>query len=342
MNDFSSLLLDWYNKNRRVLPWREEPTPYHVYLSEIMLQQTRVSAVIGYYKRFLDAFPTIESLADSSEDEVNKLWEGLGYYSRARNLRKAAMKIVSSYGGIFPQNKKELQMLPGVGDYTSSAIMAIAYDAPYVAVDGNLIRVYSRLMESPLESKSQEMKETARRFYLSRLSIAPSMFNQALMDLGELVCLPHGAPHCHICPFASICKARINHHEYRYPVTKEKPKKTSVDITLFLIRFENSILIRKRDNQGLFASMYELPSVERKLSKNEAEKELIREGFAIRSIESLPKKRHVFTHLVWNMEAYLVEVSSSLHGGLFVKKEELEERYSLPSAFRHYEANFFQ
>ena len=342
MDDFSSLLSIWYSKNRRILPWREDPTPYHVYLSEIMLQQTRVSAVIPYYNRFLNAFPTIESLAKASEDEVNKLWEGLGYYSRAKNLRKSAFEIMTTHGGIFPHTKRELEKLPGIGEYTSSAILSIAFEEPYIAVDGNLVRIYARLTESPLESDSVEMKDSARQFFFSRLSISPSVFNQALMDLGELVCLPNGTPRCVNCPFASFCKANLSSHQYRYPLVKEKRKKKAIDMTLFIIRLGDSVLIRKRADKGLFASMYELPNVNGSLTKKEAEKELIREGFVIQSIKMLGKKKHTFTHLIWHMQAYLVEISSSLHDGLFVKKEDLKGKYSLPSAFRHYEADFFR
>ena len=342
MNNFSILLQDWYEKNRRILPWREEATSYHVWLSEIMLQQTRVEAVKGYYSRFLEMFPSPLSLASADIDTVNKLWEGLGYYSRARNLLKAAIIIKEKYGGVVPSQKSDLLELPGVGEYTSNAIMAIAYHKPYVALDGNLIRIFARLCECSLKAKDPKIKEKASNFYRARLTIDPSVFNQALMDLGELVCLPHGTPRCSFCPFASICKAHQNKHELAYPVLEEKTKKKKVELTLFIVRYKDSILIQKRNDIGLLASLYEIPNVEGCLSPSEAEKYLIEKGFALISLTSLPKKKHVFTHLVWDMNAYLVMVNGYPNGSLFVNQDELRHSYSLPSAFTHYMGYFFE
>lgn len=342
ISDFSISLQDWYEKNRRILPWREDTTSYHVWLSEIMLQQTRVEVVKEYYRRFLEMFPNLLSLANADIDTVNKLWEGLGYYSRARNLLKAATIVKEKYDGIIPNQKDDLLKLPGIGEYTSNAIMAIAYHKPYVAIDGNLIRVFARLCECPIKDKDPKMKEAASYFYTNRLTIDPSVFNQALMDLGELVCLPHGAPRCSICPFSSVCKAHKNKRELAYPIIEKKAKKRKIELTLFIIRHEDSILIRKRNDRGLLASLYEIPNVEGLLSLKEAEQYLIDRGFALFSIASLPEKKHVFTHLAWNMNAYLVRVNGYPNGSLFVNEEELNRSYSLPSAFQHYADYFFK
>lgn len=341
MNDFSFALEKWYRGNGRLLPWRNSPTPYQVWLSEVMLQQTRVEAVKGYYERFLKRYPTLSSLAASSLDEVNKLWEGLGYYSRARNLRNGAQKVMSDFRGELPSTQKELLTISGIGEYTSKAILSIAFHQKYVAVDGNLIRIYARLVESPLEAKSQKIKEKANDYFFQKMDDDPSVFNQALMDLGELVCLPKGAPLCEDCPLRMHCKASASNKASMYPLVSPKKEKKEASLSVFIVSYQNSILIQKRPNKGLLASLFELPNVERAVDVADATLYFSQLGHHVSSIRYLGEKTHVFTHLKWKMKGFYVEVKEALPNELFVSEAELNRSYSLPSAFRHFEKHFF-
>lgn len=341
MSDFSFALEKWYKENGRLLPWRNAPTPYQVWLSEVMLQQTRVEAVKGYYDRFLKRYPTLPSLASSLLDEVNKLWEGLGYYSRARNLRNGAQKVMSDFDGELPTTQKELLTIPGIGEYTSKAILAIAFHQKYVAVDGNLIRVYSRLEESPLEAKSLEIKEKVNTYFFHHMDIDPSLFNQALMDLGELVCLPKGTPLCKSCPLRSYCKASASNKAALYPLVSPKKEKKEISLTVFVVSYQNSILIQKRPNKGLLASLFELPNVEKVMDAADVTLYFSKLGHHVSSVRYLGEKIHVFTHLKWKMKGFYVEVEETLPNELFVNEAELNRSYSLPSAFRHFEKDFF-
>jgi A/G-specific adenine glycosylase len=254
-------LLDWYNANRRHMPWREDPTPYHVYLSEIMLQQTQVDTVTAYYLRFLEKFPTINKLSEASEEEVLKLWEGLGYYSRGRNLLRAARIVEKDFHGAIPSNKKDLLALPGVGTYTSKAVLSMAFHQKEIAVDGNLIRVYSRLEEKK-EANAEKMKSLCEAFLRKQLKNEdPSFFNQALMDLGELVCLPRGFPLCDQCPLRAFCKARTDGAMMDYPLSKKAKEKRNESLTVCVLTYQGKIAIRQRKAEGLLASLYEFPWV---------------------------------------------------------------------------------
>lgn len=328
-------LLEWYWANRRHMPWREDPTPYHVYLSEIMLQQTQVDTVIPYYLRFLDRFPTLSSLADADEEEVLKLWEGLGYYSRGRNLHRSAEKIKETFGGAIPMDKASLLSLSGIGEYTSKAIRSIAFHQKEIAVDGNLIRVFSRLEESQ-EDNLQKMKDACENYFLHELQKEdPSAFNQALMDLGETVCLPHATPLCDQCPLFKYCKAGKDHTALAYPPPKKAKAKKTVPLTVFLLTHDGRIAIRKRPDEGLLASLYEFENVPGELSQMEAKDYLSSRGFVVSSIEDLGKGRHVFSHLVWMMRGYRVELGEipSPSDALWVNKKEVLTKYPLPSAF---------
>ena len=210
--EFQEKLLSWYKSGHRILPWRDEPTAYHVWISEIMLQQTRVEAVKPYYKRFMDTLPTVYDLKNISDEKLLKLWEGLGYYSRARNLKKAACKIVEEYDGKIPDTYEELISLPGIGDYTAGAILSIAYQKPYPALDGNVFRVLTRVFANPVDILSSKGKKEIRELLLSLLPTRDnSSFTQALMELGAVVCIPSGEPHCHACPLKHMCIAHQNH-----------------------------------------------------------------------------------------------------------------------------------
>lgn len=331
-------LLDWYSHNRRDLPWRNRPDPYHVWISEIMLQQTRVESVKAYYQRFLERLPTIQDFAEAKEDVYLKLWQGLGYYSRVRNLHKAATLIQEKYGGRLPDTYSDLVSLPGIGDYTANAILSIAYQKNAVAVDGNLLRVFARLEALPLQVEEPDAKKDCYAYFLPFLSKRSGDFNQALMDLGELICLPHGIPLCDACPLRLFCKAHQQKKETDYPLPKKKTEKKTVKKTIFILRYDKSYLIRKRPDQGLLASLYEPFTIDQKLTLEEAEETLRKEGFSFASLRYLGKARHVFTHLIWEMDGYeaILDAESERKGLILATEEELETIYSIPTAFSYF------
>ncbi|MCD8083624.1 MAG: A/G-specific adenine glycosylase [Clostridiales bacterium] len=331
-------LLAWYAANARVLPWREHPEPYRVWISEIMLQQTRVEAVKPYYERFVAELPNPVALAFVSEDRLMKLWEGLGYYSRARNLKKAAQQIVEQYGGEMPADYEKLLALPGIGSYTAGAIASIAFAIPVPAVDGNVLRVISRvtasrediLKASTRKRIEQSLKETMPRE-------CPGQFNQGLMEIGAMVCLPNGRPRCEECPFHEICLARKHDLISEIPVrTAKKPRRVE-ELTVCILECGDRVGIRKRAPQGLLASLYELPNAEGILGQ---EKLADAFGFAPQeavSIEPLPPAKHVFSHVEWHMAGYRIRLESRIPPGYIqVKKDELRKDYALPGAFGAY------
>lgn len=333
---FSELLLNWYQEKGRKLPWRENPSFYHVYLSEIMLQQTRVETVKGYYERFLKILPTLQELASREEDVVMKLWQGLGYYSRARNLQKGARHILEN--NLSCDAYEQLLKVPGIGEYTAKAILSIVYNKPYVAVDGNLIRIYSRLCSSPYDSKSKEIKDKCNKYFLSLLEKNPGSFNQALMDLGELICLPNTLPKCEECPLKQFCQSYKEKTQEKYPISLKKSAKKEIDKTVFLLSYHGKYLIRKRPNKGLLASLYEFYNIDKNFRLSEAKDYLETNGFSVLKIHKDKKGKHVFTHLIWKMSGFRVELNDFPKdlGFLLVTKEELEELYSVPSAFKIY------
>jgi A/G-specific adenine glycosylase len=332
-------LLAWYDKNRRILPWREDPTPYHVWLSEIMLQQTRVEAVKGYYERFLRVLPDIASLAAAKEEVYSKLWEGLGYYTRVRNLHRAACVICEQYGGVMPGTRAELLRLPGIGPYTSAAIASIAFGEPVPAVDGNLQRIFARVTGYEKEIRTKEARSDAEAWFAERISPSrPGDFNQALMDLGAMICLPNGAPKCSECPWEEICTARRSHRETDLPVLPARKMRKTEHKTVFLVVAEDHILLHKRPDTGLLAGLFEFPNVEGTLTEEEAGAYLASRGIRPDSVTPLPHARHVFTHLVWEMDGFLVR-TGELPEGKDLKSADLSElaaRYPIPSAFRVY------
>jgi len=335
---FENALLHWYEENRRHMPWREDPTPYHVYLSEIMLQQTQVDTVRSYYLRFLKRFPTLKDLAESDEEEVLKLWEGLGYYSRGRNLHKAALAIEKDFKGEVPMAKSDLLSLPGIGEYTSKAIRSIAFHQKEIAVDGNLIRVYSRLDEKK-EENLEKMKGFCGGYFLEKLQEGdPSHFNQALMDLGEMVCLPKGLPLCEKCPLKEFCQAAKDGTMLDYPPAKKAKEKREESWTVLVLFSGDEVAIEKRKDEGLLASLYQFPLLEGKKSKDEVLATLKEENVLVDSIESLGETQHVFSHLIWDLQGYRLSlhekpIKDSL---LWVKLSELKKTYAIPSAFAFY------
>ena len=328
-------LLSWYEGHARILPWREQPEPYRVWVSEIMLQQTRVEAVKPYFHRFMSALPQISDLAQVEEDRLLKLWEGLGYYNRARNLKKAAQILVNEYRGQLPKSCEALLKLPGIGSYTAGAIASIAYDIPVPAVDGNVLRVISRVLGSREDISKQSVKRKMERL-LSKVipSNDASRYNQGLIEIGAVVCIPNGAPLCGDCPLAFLCAARREGLTGEIPVKAPKKERKKEKRTVFLIWNHGRIALRKRPDKGLLAGLYEFPNVEGWIEENDVGRCL--EGKPSK-IVALPQSKHIFSHVEWHMKAY--EIFMPSYAGkayLWADPEELKEKYSLPGAFKAY------
>lgn len=359
---FSAELLDWYEHNRRILPWREDPSPYHVWLSEIMLQQTRVEAVREYYLRFIEKLPDIRSLAEAPEDTYLKLWEGLGYYSRVRNLHKAAYVIMEKYGGAMPSSSKELIELPGIGPYTASAIASIAFGEAAPAVDGNLLRVFARLSRYGENIRTPAALRAAVSFYKERMpDRVPAEqggaendpgslyrpgnpfgnFNQALMDIGAMVCLPNSGPFCERCPLASRCRIHneLPGEELSLPAAKERAEKKTELLTVFVIRTGGRTAIRKRPARGLLAGLYEFPNAAGFLDTDEALIWLREHSVEPLRIMRTEDSEHVFTHKIWKMRGYEVDADPFTEEKIpfiMASDEEIFGKYSIPSAFGAY------
>lgn len=333
------LLLAWYEKNARVLPWRETPAPYRVWVSEIMLQQTRVEAVKPYFQRFMEALPTVTALAEAPEEQVLKLWEGLGYYSRARNLHKAAKLVAEQYGGEVPGTVKELLALPGVGSYTAGAIASIAFGAQAPAVDGNVLRVVSRLLCREEDVLSPAVKKKTEQALAAVLPQGRAGdFNQAMMELGALICLPGAAPACESCPLEKICRARALGVEGTLPVKARKKPRRVEERTVFLLTCGGRAALRQREPEGLLAGLWELPGVPGRLDGEEAQKLLLKWGLRTRALHRLSSARHVFSHLEWHMTGWAGEVEEPCPGFFWASKEDLRRDVALPSAFKAYRA----
>lgn len=341
----SKPLLKWYDENRRILPWREDPTPYHVWVSEIMLQQTRVEAVKPYYKRFMERLPDIASLAAASEQQLLKLWEGLGYYSRVRNLQKAAVQIMEEYGGQMPAAYEELLKLKGIGSYTAGAISSIAYSRREPAVDGNVLRVISRIcMEDGLisDAKVKQRVETELRETMS--GERPGDFNQAMMEIGAMVCIPNGAPHCQECPLKEICLALEKGCQEDYPKKAEKKARSVEEKTVLVIQDADKAVIRKRPGKGLLAGMYEFPCLDGFKTAEEVLQYLSEDGLKALRIQPLTDSKHIFTHKEWHMKGYQVRVDElephvpgeATKDWLFIEPARTQQDYPIPSAFAAY------
>lgn len=328
-------LLAWYDQHKRSLFWREHPTPYYVWLSEIMLQQTRVEAVVDYFDRFIKEVPNIETLAKIKEDKLLKLWEGLGYYNRAKNLQKAAKIIVQKYHGKVPDNNEDLITLPGIGSYTAGAILSIAYHQNYPAVDGNVLRVIARINGKKVDITNQNVKkeisEEAKKLVIDR----PGDVNQALMDLGATICLPHGMPKCESCPIRTYCRAYDTKTMLEIPIKKPKKEKKQEERTVLVFLYQKKVLLKKRDEKGLLSSLYEFPSILGHLSLKEVKKYLNDHHLVFQKIIPLPNVDHVFSHLTWKLKGYIVELQKEQEG-LYVTIDELDHTYSLPTALKTY------
>lgn len=353
-------LLSWYRAHRRDLPWRENQDAYRVWISEIMLQQTRVEAVKPYFARFMEHFPTVGALADADEAELLKCWEGLGYYSRARNLKKAAGLILEEYGGVLPASYDALLSLPGVGSYTAGAIASIAYNIPVPAVDGNVLRVLSRVLGSYDDILKQSTKRKMEGLVREVIPEGEAGdFNQALIETGAIVCVPNKTPLCGDCPFFSVCVAREQGLMGELPVKTPKKKRKIEEKTVLMIGSGDKIAIRRRKDEGLLASLYEFPNFPGRLSKEDVEEKLkslcggdirVSELLKTRDQEEntqwleLPAAKHIFTHTEWHMGGFfLTGIDSGLleafpKDWIFVQWEEIKERYPVPNAFSVYKS----
>jgi len=337
LEQIPKFLLPWYEVNARRLPWRENRDPYRIWISEIMLQQTRVEAVKGYYTRFLEAFPTIRDLAVVSDDRLLKLWEGLGYYNRAKNLKRAALVIVDEYAGAFPRTHEEILALPGIGPYTAGAIASICFSLPYPAVDGNVLRVYSRvfaLSESiDLPAVKKEVTEALAPLYLQS---DPAMLNQALMELGALICLPNGAPLCDSCPLSHICCAYVAGTMRAYPVRTPKKARRVEEKTVFILTCGDKLAVYKRDEAGLLGGLWALPNVPGSLNEQEALEQASLWGVKPVELTYAKQKKHIFTHVEWQMRGYYIACRAESPQFIWVDESERADRVALPTAFRQF------
>ncbi len=332
-----ALILPWYKKNARELPWRKTKNPYHVWLSEIMLQQTRVEAVKNYYTHFLNVYPTISDLANADDDTLLKLWEGLGYYNRAKNLKKAANCIMEQFGGNFPADYQDVLSLPGIGEYTAGAICSICYDLPTPAVDGNVLRVIARLTESKMciddPKTKRETQELLKKAYPDNHC---GNFTQSLMELGATVCIPNGTPLCHACPLNSICKAHQSGTEETLPVRRKKAPRKKEERTVFVLSAGDKFAVNKRDDKGLLSGLWEFPNVSGTLSKEEAVATLKSLGITPRDIVKSAHRSHIFTHIEWDMTCYCFTCVRNGDSFFWVTKNQLISEIALPTAFRKF------
>ncbi|MDE6407980.1 MAG: A/G-specific adenine glycosylase [Anaeroplasmataceae bacterium] len=308
MDEIVIPLLLWFEENKRDLDWRKNRTPYTILVSEIMLQQTRVEAVRSYYKRFIEALPDFESLAKVDDIKLLKLWEGLGYYSRARNLKKCAIEVVDKYNGIFPNTYAEAIKLPGIGPYTCGAILSMGYQLRYAAVDGNVLRVLSRYTASSLDISLEKTKLYFKQEIEKIMPKEAGTFNESLMELGATICMPK-ITRCEDCPLRNTCKAYRQHRQLSYPIkAKPKEKKILEYTCLFITDGMNYILIPKEKDL-----LNGLPSpilIDHFITSNEAIEITQDLGFIVRNIEHLPEKKHIFTHQVWYMKGYKLYVKT--------------------------------
>ena len=336
MENIAPALLDWFYTNRRILPFREDPTPYHVWLSEIMLQQTRVSAALPYYDRFLAALPDITALAGCEEEKLHKLWEGLGYYSRVRNLQKAAKIVCAQYGGQLPADYNALLALPGIGEYTAGAIASISFGLPVPAVDGNVLRVFARLYNDPrLVTDPQVKREFTARVMEHQPPAKAGDYNQALMELGALVCLPNGAPKCEVCPLAAQCKGRAAGRAEQLPIKTAKPEKTLVPVTAALITGPQGVLLQRRPSKGLLAGLWQPLAFEgTAMTQPELDAALRTIGLCVQWQAPLQSTRHVFTHRIWQISGFCgTAAGPAPEGCVWASRAELNGEYAVPSAF---------
>ena len=336
LNALTAPLLAWYDVNKRALPWRGVRDPYRIWVSEIMLQQTRVQAVLDYYARFMAELPDVYALASVDDERLNKLWQGLGYYSRARNLKRAAQVLADEYGGEFPRTRGELLKLPGVGDYTASAIASIAFGAPEPAVDGNLLRVAARVGGIAEDITDTRVRGRFRAMLAESIDRERSgEWNQAMMDLGATVCLPNGAPLCERCPARALCAAYQNGMTETLPVRAAKKPRRAEERTVFLLWRDGRLALRKRPAKGLLAGLWELPNVSGSLDAAGAAIALAQWGLTVEALSPVGAAKHIFSHVEWDMHGYTAEVRGE-DGAFLWADAAAFAAAAIPSAFRYY------
>lgn len=341
LHQIAGPLVEWYCKNRRELPWRNINDPYRIWVSEIMLQQTRVEAVKPFYARFLEVLPTVSDLANVDEDKLLKLWEGLGYYNRVRNMQKAAQQIMVEYGGEFPRDYEQIRKLTGIGNYTAGAISSFAFGIPKPAVDGNVLRVISRITGSYEDIMKASTKTKVEEELANVIpKDAACDFNQGLIELGAIVCVPNGAPKCDVCPLAHLCYAKENGVQGELPVKSKAKARKLEKKTVFIFKDGENVAIRKRPSMGLLAGLYELPNIEGVLSQEEALAYSRSIGLAPLRIKALGEAKHIFSHVEWQMVGYSIRVdeleNSCTEDMIFIQPEEVEKEYPIPAAFENY------
>ena len=331
-------LLPWYDDNARDLPWRRDVTPYRVWVSEIMLQQTRIEAARGYFARFMDALPTADALAAADVETVLKLWEGLGYYSRARNLHRAAGIVAAEYGGELPADYAALRALPGIGDYTAGAIASIAFGLPEPAVDGNVLRICARLTCCPDSVGDEKVKRAFREELRAQYPAGRcGDFTSAIMELGETVCTP-GTPDCPRCPLAEICAARAAGRQADFPVLPAKKPRRVQPKTVFLLENGGRIALRKRPDRGLLAGMWEFPNSDGALTPEEALEKASAWGCRPEHIEPCGEAIHIFSHIEWHMTGYRVSCCAAPDRFRWTDAAQRRDAYAVPAAFRAYKS----
>ena len=334
-------LLVWYRKNARDLPWRRTDDPYRIWVSEIMLQQTRVAAVLDYYTRFLENFPTVEALAAAPEELLLKRWEGLGYYSRARNLQKAAKLVTERHGGRFPPDYAALLALPGIGEYTAGAIASSAFSLREPAVDGNVLRVVTRITDCHDDITAPRTKQAVRAQVAEAMPETAAeirVYNQAVMELGATVCVPNGAPKCALCPAEPFCLARQRGTIAQLPVKPPKKERRREERTVFLLLREGRVALRRRGETGLLAGLWEFPNAEGILDEAAAASVLTAWGLELRAWEKQLSAKHIFTHVEWQMTGYSLRVAGAGPADILWANAETLERCAVPSAFAKYYA----
>ena len=330
------VLLPWFRANKREMPWRADREPYHVWLSEIMLQQTRVEAVRSYYIRFLEALPTVQALAAAEDALLHKLWEGLGYYSRVRNLKKAAVVIMQQHGGIFPGEYGQIRALPGIGEYTAGAICSICFDQPTPAVDGNVLRVIARLTDNDtpidLPARKREVRDMLAEIYPA----AAGEFTQALMELGATVCGPNRKPDCAGCPCRGFCLGYERGTAERLPVKLPKKQRRQEERTVFIFRCDGCYGLVRRPETGLLAGLWQFPDVPGKLELPQALAEAEKMGLRVLDIHKKLERKHIFTHIQWNMTGYYLETERKNDDLIWFSPERIEAETALPTAYRQF------
>ena len=336
LKDLPGLILPWYEKCQRDLPWRKDREPYHIWISEIMLQQTRVEAVKSYYTRFLTVLPSVNDLAVCDDETLHKRGEGLGYYSRVRNLKKAANVIVNDFHGTFPRTYDAVLSLPGIGPYTAGAICSISYDLPTPAVDGNVLRLLSRLCN---DARAIDLPEVKKEVTECLSEIYPSQagcFTQALMELGATVCGPNRAPDCECCPLKAICMAAEAGTALSLPKKNPKKQRRQEDKTVFILSCEGFYALEKRPPKGLLASLWQFPNTEAELSPQQALKAAEALGLHPKELLKQVKRNHIFTHIEWNMTGYYLEVKEKTPDFQWLSLDEIKTQAALPTAFRQF------